>query len=386
MKASCRGTRRALVVCAAALLAIGCSREEKEANQRSPATEEAAHLGEAPAVAPASEKSVAEKAAALDCNAASWQKAGTSGEKSAGTAGPDPARAAWLDRAMAAVSQDESNYVFVARRPESPDPSKVVCWQAAGRLSDLTGETTDARPARLLWCSFAGQTRALTVFDEEGAAPDKKAKGNEPPGPPGECYAACGSGCSGACQEIPVGCAPAPDGQTSPAFACLALVDPPDKLPRFPWLPSDEGAPRCVDPRRHASRAPAACSATVHRFAPDGLVATAGRVKACTAAACCGHHDECTRAHKSPLGAAFWKCHWYGERKCGGPWAIAGRPDRTDWTLRLFNLAGQPISGREWTGGPLEVGHCTWKGGEPTWQPPPALAESYTCAVDDQEH
>ena len=117
------------------------------------------------------------------------------------------------------------------------------------------------------------------------------------------------------------------------------------------------------------------------------LVATSGKVKVCGAADCCGHHDECTGAHSNPFKAAFWKCHWYGERKCGGPWAIVGRPDNTDWTIRIYNTAGQPVTGRDvWMGKPIQLGECTWKNDKPTWKPPAAQMESYTCAVDGIEH
>jgi hypothetical protein len=369
------------LVAVMAVVASGCRDQGSKEGGAKPASDPPVRemVDAAQAAPPAPDPGVAggmEEAAlrvrARDCNASAW--------KTTASRPLDGTRAAWLDRASAVVEEDESKYELVARRPARPDPDRVVCWKERGPRSKLTLDRLDRQPVDILHCSFGGETRAFAELD---AADDVKNSEK----PPGSCYAACGAGCKGVCLDVAVGCAPPAGGAaTSPAFACIALVDPPNKVPKFPWFKTHDG-PRCVDPKRHANRTAAACTATVNRFAPDGLVATSGSVKLCSAAECCGHHDECTGAHTNPFSAAFIKCHWYGERKCGSTWAIVGRPDNTDWTIRVYNTKGQPVTGREvWMGAPIQVGECSWTDGKPTWKPPAPQMESYTCAVDGIEH
>ncbi len=318
------------------------------------------------------EEGAAARARTRDCNADAWSNMARRPM--------DAQRAKWLDRAFATLEGGETEYEFVGRKPAHMDAGRVVCWKERGLRGKWSVEPTDREPVEILQCSFGGETQPVAVL---GEAADVKNGAK----PPGSCYAACGAGCKGICQEVAVGCAPPPAGRTtSPAFACITLVEPPNKVPKFPWFKTAEG-PRCVDPKRHADRTAEACTATVNHFAPDGLVATSGKVKVCSAAECCGHHDECTGAHTNPVSMDFIKCHLYGERECGGTWAAAGRPDDTDWTIRLYNTKGQPVTGREiWDGTPIQVGECGWSNGKPTWKPPVAQMESYTCAVDGIEH
>lgn len=101
-------------------------------------------------------------------------------------------------------------------------------------------------------------------------------------------------------------------------------------------------------------------------------------------AALVGTHDACNRSHKwfTPAGV---KCQVRGRKQCG-LWAwFYGRP-KEEWTLRLYNLRGEPITGRIWDGGPMEIGSCSWSGGHPTWREPPSFAEEYPCLSDGELH
>jgi hypothetical protein len=299
----------------------------------------------------------------------------------------------WLEEVERRLESDPTLPVLAPRRPANPDPEKVVCWQQtpsrgqARALQKLAREQlVDRRPPRLdeleddrwLWCTFGSKSYPISA--KPGSTIASFAAGGDSSPTADGCYAACGSGCEGACKRIPVGCA-APDGDNqSKAFACLSLRDP--NSGRRPWRPGSK-VPQCVAPREHALGA-GACGAGAHPFVPAGLTETKSWVQACTTETCCGRHDECNRYHSwhSRAGA---KCQLKGLKTCG-LWAWwYGRP-KVPWTLRLYDQTGRPITGRHWDGNPLEIGTCSWSGGHPIWQGPATQADEYPCLVDDQMH
>jgi hypothetical protein len=289
--------------------------------------------------------------------------AGCRGKASGGTASEGTAESARkaAPAALTATSSPDGGPELADEIPESeqlaalePDTAQldavlqvVDSLEQKGqkqRVSYLGENDFDRLPEDNLICWEENET----LFCKLPGQPSAKRVGPIIDSGSGGCYAACGSGCAGGCQHIPVGY----DGSEN-AVPCLAWRSGIRRQhAQFQPVRRPDGAWGGVVPAKHLEADPArACAAVGDR---PKLQPTGRYLIACTVADCCRKHDECTRMDK---GFDRVRCHLKGIKQCGGG-ALIGRPT-AEISLIWFNDQEWAVS---------HAGQCT--GSASSWLEP----------------